>query len=116
MDGIAGLDRRDDVFEEILFKCSKGWSASKDIALGSIVFLSTTIGHHHDHGLGLTIGNQVVKEVINGGKAVPFGLITTDTMQEVEDWVTLVWIITWRCVNMHLPIVAHTFGAVGDHL
>ena len=47
------------------------------------------IGHHHNHGLGLALGDEVVEDLGSTAKLAPRILVATDAMQQVEHGILL---------------------------
>ena len=62
-------------------------------SLGSLTRTSllrdVAIGHHHQHGLGLALSNQVVEYLGSTSQFAPGILITTDAMQQIEHRILL---------------------------
>ena len=95
-------------------------------SLGSLTRTSllrdVAIGHHHQHGLGLALCNQVVEYLGSTSQFAPGILVTTDAMQQIEHRILLAaGLIACRGVNSEsagepcsrtlVPCLAH--GAMG---
>ena len=116
LDGIPRLDRRNHILKQVLFEGRKGRGRGIDVALRTVVLLRPAVGHHHNHGHGLPLGQQVVEEDVRMRKPLPLRFITTDAVQEVKHGILLVRRITGRGIDLHLARCAHRFRVVFDHL
>ena len=82
---IARLDGRYDIVQQILFEGGECGSCGENVAFGAVILLGSPVGHDNDHGCGLFRGDQIIKQVCGVSKSLPFGFITADPMQQIED-------------------------------
>ena len=61
---------------------ARGVHTKRPLTGGSLT-VGVAIGHHDDHGLGLTRSNQVVEDLSSTSEFAPGVLVATGTMQQV---------------------------------
>ena len=115
-DGIPRFDGRDYILQQISLEVRERGSRSEHITFRAVILLSTTIGHHNDHGNNLLIRDQIIQDHFRLAGALPFGLIPTNAMQEIEHRVLLIGGITGRSVDVHVAARADRLRIVLNHL
>lgn len=87
VNGVVGFDGWNDVIEQVLFEGGECWCGGEDVAFCAVILLCSPVRHNHDHGCGLFCGEEVVEQVCGVGKSLPFGFVTADAVEQVEDGV-----------------------------
>ena len=106
----------DDVVEQVALEGREGGRGFEDVAFGAVVFLRATVGHHDDHRLGFSVGDEVVEEHVGRGETLPLGLVAADAVEQVEHGIFFLRRVTGRRIDVHAAAGADGFGIVFDHL
>ena len=114
--GVAPLDRRDQVLQQIFFKGGEGRGRLEGIGAGAVILARPAIGHDQNKGLGLAIGDEVVEQRVRGGESLPFGLVAANAMEQVQDRVFAILGISRGRVHIGLAAGPDRLGFVLDHL
>ena len=74
------------------------------------------MGHHHDHGLGFAIGDEVIQDDVGAAIHHPAGLGFTIAMKQGVDRIFGARLVTTgRRVDPEVTIDAHGPGGIQDH-
>lgn len=68
----------------------------------SALMLHTAVGHNHDHRLGASGGDQIVKNLSRAPRTQPRFLIASHSVQKIKDRVTsLAVLVACRSIDRH---------------
>jgi hypothetical protein len=70
-----------------LRRAARARDGRRDVLRGDLV--SVAVGHHHDHGPGLALGDEVVEDLGRAAHAGPGVFVAAAAVQQVEHRVTL---------------------------
>ncbi len=116
LNGETGLNRRDHIVQQVPLENGKCRGRFKGIPSRPIVLLGATIRHDDNHRHGFVVRDQIVEQPVGCGETLPFGLITADSVQQIEHRILLILRVPrWR-IDIHLARGADRLGVVLDHL
>jgi hypothetical protein len=86
-----------------LLKRREGRRGGEAVALGPVFPPGAAVGHDHDHGRDLSVGQQVIEEDVGPGDVLPFRLVAG--VLQVQHGIThlAIGVVTGRGVDEDAP-------------